>query len=134
MHYEPFPLNFQHIAQGQQMPSYFQGLELLSYHATPASQWRICIPTNQLLVLVCWFHQVLGHCGIHRLHDLVVTRFYQLQLRATVNDLIKHCEDCQINKLSGPGYGHLPPCKATALPFKEVAVNLIGPCHINLPN
>jgi hypothetical protein len=49
-------------------------------------------------------------------------------LRATINEVINHCEACQINKLTGPGqYGQLLPREATALPFQEVAVDLIGP-------
>jgi hypothetical protein len=82
-----------------------------------------------------WFHQVLGHPGIHRLQDLIATPpFCHLQIRATVNDIIKHCHACQINKLLGPGYGHLPPHEATTLAFQEVAVDLIGPCRVTLPN
>jgi hypothetical protein len=65
LNYEPFPLDFQHIAQGQHAdqlllqqcmlhwlpyPShYFQGVELISYFLTPMTAWIICIPTNQLL-------------------------------------------------------------------------------------
>jgi hypothetical protein len=117
-----------------QYPSqFFQGVELISYRPTPTTAWRICIPTNQLLPLVPWFHQVLGHPGIHRLRDSIATHFYHLQLRATVNDVIKHCEACQVNKLTGPGYGHLPTREATALPFQEVAVNLIGPWRVTFP-
>jgi hypothetical protein len=124
LNYEPFPLYFQHIAQGQQAdqqllqqrmlhplqyPSqFFQGLETISYRPAPTTAWRFCIPNNQLLALVRWYHQVLGHPGIHCLRDSMATHFYHLHLRATVNDVIKHCEACQINKLTGPGYGQLP--------------------------
>jgi hypothetical protein len=50
------------------------------------------------------------------------------------NDIIKHCRACQINKLTGPGYGNLPAQEATTLPFQEVAIDLIGPWHVPLPN
>jgi hypothetical protein len=105
---QPFPLDFEHIAQGQQAdasqrrmahplsyPSQFlQGLELMSYRATPTATWQICIPSDQLIVLVQWFHAVLGHCGIHRLRDSMATRFTHPRLRATVNEVIKHCHPC----------------------------------------
>jgi hypothetical protein len=82
LNYEPFPLNFQHIAQGQQadqqllqqermlpplqyLLQLFQGMEIISYHPTPTTKWRICIPNNQLIALMRWYHQVLGHQGIH---------------------------------------------------------------------
>jgi transposase InsO family protein len=112
----------------------FQGLVIISYCPTPTTAWRICIPNNQLLVLMRWYHQVLGHPGIHWLRNLIATHFYHLQLRATVNDVIKHCKACQINKLTGPGYGQLPSWEATALPFQEVAIYLIGPWWVTLPN
>jgi hypothetical protein len=106
-----------------------------SYCVMPTARWQICIPTNQLITLVRWFNEVLvGHCGIHRLCDSIATHFLHPQLRATVNDVIKHCRACQIKKLTGPGYGHLPPRKATALPFQEVDVDLIGPWHVTVPN
>jgi transposase InsO family protein len=150
LNYQPFPLDFQHIAQGQQAdasllqrrmlhplsyPSqYFNGREIISYRVTPTAKWQICIPTNQLIALVRWFHEVLGHCGIHRLCDSIATHFSHPRLRATVDDVIKHCRACQINKLTGPGYGKLPPREATALPFQEVAIDLIGPWRVTLPN
>jgi hypothetical protein len=71
---------------------------------------------------------------IHQLCHSIATHFYHLQLRATLNDVIKHCAACQINKLTGPAYGHLPACKGIMLPFLEVAVDLISPWCITLPN
>jgi hypothetical protein len=32
------------------------------------------------------------------------------------------------------GYGHLPPRETKALPYQEVAVDLIGPWHVTVPN
>jgi hypothetical protein len=113
---------------------YFNGLELISYRVTPTAPWQICVPTNLLNALVHWFYAVLGHCGIHWLCNLIVTHFSHPQLRATVNDVMKHCHACQIEKLSSPGYGQLPSCEATALPFQEVAIDLIGPWRVTLRN
>jgi hypothetical protein len=151
LNYEPFPLDSECIVQGQQadqlllqehmnhpllyLSQYFNGLGMILYCVKPTTPWQICIlVTNQLLQLVSWFHEVLGHCGIHHLCDSIMTHFCCPQLRATVNDVIKHCRAHQIKKLTGPGYGHLPPCEATALPFQEVAVDLIGPWHVTLPD
>jgi hypothetical protein len=97
---------------------YFNGRKIISYRVTPTAKWQICIPTNKLIALVRWFHEVLGHCGIHRLCDSIATHFSHPQLRATVDDVIKHCLACQINKLIGLGYGKLPPREARALPFQ----------------
>jgi hypothetical protein len=93
---------------------------------TPTARWQICIPTDQLITLVRWFCKILGHCGIHRLCDSIATHFSHPRLRATVNDVIKHCRAFQSNKLTGPsGYGHLPPREATASPFPEVVANTL---------
>jgi hypothetical protein len=141
-------LGFEHIAQGEQADQSLIQQRMLHplsypfsilqwtwndpYSITPTAKWQICILTNQLLMLLCWFHEVLGHFGIHRLCNTIATHCSHPQLRATVNDVIKHCGACQINKLTGPGYGHLLSHKATSLPFQEVAVDLIGPWHVTL--
>jgi hypothetical protein len=45
-----------------------------------------------------------------------------------------HCEYCQRNKLSGTGYGLLPERELRSVPFKECAVDLIGPWTIQVCN
>jgi transposase InsO family protein len=150
LHAAPFPLDFAHIAQGQQLDQsllhrrimhpmqypnqQFQGIELMSYRPTADAAWKICIPSQQLEELVSWFHQALGHCGIHRLNDSIGTHFAHPKLRQTVETAVANCHACQLNKLTGPGYGKLPPREATALPFQEVAVDLIGPWRVTVNN
>jgi transposase InsO family protein len=46
----------------------------------------------------------------------------------------KNCGACQKEKLPGPQYGHLPPREAALLPWEEVALDLIGPWTVQLPN
>jgi hypothetical protein len=41
--------------------------------------------------------------------------------------ITQNCDGCQHQKLPGPQYVHLPPCKAALLPWEEVALDLIGP-------
>jgi hypothetical protein len=113
---------------------HFQGIELISYQPTPNAVWKICVPSQQVQDLVTWFHQALGHCGIHRLNNSIGTHFTHPKLRETVEIAVQHCHTCQINKLTGPGYGQLPPREATALPFQEVAVDLIGPWRVTVQN
>jgi hypothetical protein len=45
-----------------------------------------------------------------------------------------HCEHCQKNKLSDPGYGLLPERKFRLVPFKECAIKLIGQWMIQVCN
>jgi hypothetical protein len=147
---DPFPLDFAHLAQGQQLDQIllqrrmvhpmqypnqqFQGVELISFRPTPNAVWKICIPSQQLQALVAWFHQALGHCGMHRLNDSIGTHFTHPKLRRTVKTIVQNCHACQLNKLTGPGYGQLPPREATALPFQEVAIDLIGPWRVMVQN
>jgi transposase InsO family protein len=44
-----------------------------------------------------------------------------------VEEWIRVCDVCQQNKLSGPGYGELPPQEALFQPWYEVAIDRIGP-------
>jgi hypothetical protein len=41
---------------------------------------------------------------------------------------------CQIQKLVDPPYGLLPSRNAALIPWVEVAINLIGPWTVQLPN
>ena len=66
--------------------------------------------------VVQWYHQVLGHCVIKRLCPGVHIVCERLR-----------CGERQGNKQIGSGYGKLPPQHALFLPWKEVAVDLIGP-------
>jgi transposase InsO family protein len=89
---------------------------------------------QQLQDLVTWFHQALGHCGIHRLNDSIGTHFTHPQLQRTVKIAVQNCHACQFNKLTGPGYGQLPRREAMALPFQEVAIDLIRPWQVTVQN
>ena len=46
--------------------------------------------------------------------------------------IIQSCDVCQRTKLSGPGYGQLPPRDALITPWFEVAVDLIGPWNVTI--
>jgi hypothetical protein len=43
---------------------------------------------------------------------------------------IRVCDVCQQNKLSGLGYGELPPREALFQPWYEVAIDMIGPWSV----
>jgi hypothetical protein len=42
------------------------------------------------------------------------------------------CKDCQKHKLAGHGYGLLPEQEVWIAPWKEVAINLIGPWKVKV--
>jgi len=96
------------------------------------TQWKICLTKKTLIPTIRWFHQVLNHPGQTRLHDAINTRYYHPQLRHEVNNFA--CDACQKYKLSGTGYGLLPPRESHVQPFYEVAVDLIGPWKMTIGN
>ena len=82
--------------------------------------------------IVDWYHRILGHSGITRVHDTIATHFYHPHLRQRVEERISSCEHCQIHKLVGRGVGELPPREAPLLPWEEVAVDLVGPWPVEV--
>ena len=108
-----------------------QNREIICYrahrNATPG-EWKIAMPKTLLRPIIVWYHLVLGHCGAHRLYDTLRRRFHIPRLKEACYTFF--CEDCQKNKLSGAGYGMLPPKHAPFAPWNEVAIDLIGPWEI----
>jgi hypothetical protein len=75
----------------------------------------------------------MGHVGIVRLYQRIVTHFAHPQLKQRI-EYVKSCDACLRSKLPGMGYGQLvPPREAGLLPWNEVAVDfLIGPWTLNI--
>ena len=96
----------------------------------PAKQWKIALPKASIVPVLKWFHEVLGHPGEERLRQAVSARFHHNELRRYISQL--RCDACQRHKLDGKGYGLLPEREVTAMPFNEVAVDLIGPWTIEV--
>ena len=94
--------------------------------------WRVALPTALMNAMVQWYHRVLGHCGRERLYTTITNRFFAPGLKACVDAYV--CDECQRYKLHGAGYGQLRPREARLIPWDEVAVDLIGPWKIELPN
>lgn len=142
---DTFPLNFEYIAQQQQndptlLPladrddyaiQVFHGQELICRRIS--NQWKIVLPDALIQPTLTWYHATLGHCGSSRLCSTIRTHFFVPKLNELVADFVSTCEDCQRNKFSGPGYGHLPPRNDVGVPWEEIAVDLIGPWKIQLP-
>ena len=98
----------------------------------PETQWKICLTQETLLPTIWWFHQILNHPSQEQLFHSIYSCFYHPQLCHAINSFI--CDACQKYKLSGAGYGHLPPRDVNLTPWFEVAVDLIGPWTIIIGN
>ena len=148
---EENPLNYAHIRECQQEDNFLSqrikkyperyvekelepGVNVMCYippkSSDPETDWRIALPYNMLESTVSWFHLVMGHPGIKRLRDFLLSRYYNENLRSTIDN--HKCEHCLRNKLSGPGYGLLSERDVQVAPFEEIAVNLIGPWQIKV--
>ena len=99
---------------------------------TPENQWKIAIPDSLLNDTILWHHRVLGHAGSQRVYETIRRLYYHPVLHSTILRL--RCAVCQLCKLPGPGYGHLPPREAGLVPWEEIAVDLIGPWTIHVGN
>jgi hypothetical protein len=62
------------------------------------------------LTFVIWYLAVLHHdSGVSTVFRSLDSVFYHRNLRRAVEEWIRVCDVGQQNKLSGPGYGELPP-------------------------
>jgi putative transposase len=126
--FEDNQLQIMHQQRPEQYPIIDMGNDIqLICQTRPNKPWRIAIPTVMVENIIRWYHQVLGHVGIVRLHQTISTHFVHPFLKVRIEQIVKSCDICLRRKLPGAGYGELPPREATLVPWYEVAVDLIGP-------
>ena len=145
----PFVLGYDTIAAAQQRDADL--LELAQQHPTtyvrqllapntqvycyiPAANapWKIYLPDELLNAAVRWYHLSLGHSGMSRLHDTMKMHFYHKNLRRTVENIVSTCDSCQKNKNNVRGFGSTAPREAQLLPWRQVAVDCIGPWKLQV--
>ena len=96
----------------------------------PPSEWRVCLPTTMLQDVALWYHLVLGHAGTKRTYESMRRMFHHPNLNWAANGI--RCDTCRHYKLTGAGYGKLPPREAIFMPWEEVHVDLIGPWKVKV--
>ena len=97
-------------------------------------QPKIVLPSEMEDGSIDWYHFVCGHAGSTRLNKTLKQLFYFPGMKAKVEAYTETCEQCQKNKNPGPGYGHVPPRNNTAQHFEAIAVDLMGPWKLDIPN
>jgi hypothetical protein len=97
------------------------------YIKEPHAPWKIFLPNELLEPSIRWYHLALGHVGSSRLGDTMQMHFYNRHLKNRIEDIVSRCDACQRLKLVGRGHGEVAPREAALLPWREVAVDLIGP-------
>jgi hypothetical protein len=70
-----------------------------------------------VVVILKWFHQVMGHPGEKRLQETLNQHYYHPRLRYHIDKL--KCKDCQKHRLAGHGYGPLPEQEVQIAPWEE---------------
>lgn len=145
-----FPLTYPNIAAHQQQEPALLNLHqthshrfprlklndtfLICYLSEPDKPWKICLPAQLITPAITWYHTILGHCGSTRLLQTLSTHFYNPSLRRMIDDFVAKCSSCQQFKNNTRRYGHLAPREARLQPWDTVAVDLIGPWTIPIPN
>jgi transposase InsO family protein len=140
----PFRMDYQTIAEAQaQDAALLQhaekeptkiGQQLLApnvhvycYVPQPGAPWKIYLPTSLLTDIVRWYHLALGHAGISRLVDTLRMHCFHPRLQQVCEQEVGRCDPCQRHKNVGRGHGETATREATVLPWRDVAVDLIGP-------
>ena len=108
------------------------GIDLICYVTILDTPGHIVIPETLLDPIILWYHKILSHIGMTRLYNTISVHFYHTTLKRRIESIIQSCDVCQRTKLSGPGYGQLPPRDALITPWFEVAVDLIGPWNVTI--
>ena len=147
----PFVLDYKSIADAQLGDARLQDLRqkqpdsfvdqllapntnVVCYIPQPNAPWKIYLPTQLLRSAINWYHLALGHIGQNRLHDSMAQHLYHPDLRSTIEDVVTRCVTCQEEKNVLRGHGQLAPREANAHPWREVAVDLVGPWKITINN
>ena len=105
---------------------------VVCYIPEPHAPWKIYLPTQILTNAVRWYHHALGHLGQNRLYDTMSLHLYHPDLKTTVERVVSTCDTCQRQKQVLRGHGHVAPREAHAHPWRDVAVDLIGPWELTI--
>jgi hypothetical protein len=145
----PFVLDYETIADAQTRDAELQQLaqreptkfvrQMLApnthvwcYIKEPHVPWKIFLPNELLEPATRWYHLALGHVGSARLGDTMTMHFCNRHLRNRIEDIVSRCDTCQRLKLVGRGHGEVAPREAALLPWREVAVDLVGPWTLQI--
>ena len=140
----PFVIDYKGIAEAQARDAELQELrqkypqkytqhtlapdtQVYCYVRDPESPIKIYLPNELLQPTIQWYHAALSHPGATRLKDTLRIHFHNPKLSNAIDDLTSKCDTCQRFKAIGRGHGHTAPKEAPLLPWRDVAVDLIGP-------
>jgi hypothetical protein len=95
---------------------------------------KIVIPISLQHRIVAWYHKYLAHPGQTRLEQTLRSAYYWKGIKLQVERHVRRCKQCQLYKANSKSYGYLPPKRAeSAIPWKQINVDLIGPLEVKTP-
>ncbi len=94
---------------------------------------QVAVPTSLVNSLLDWYHDVLVHPGFTRMYNALKQLFWWKSIRKDIEDFVKSCHVCQVNKTNKKNYGLLT---ATNIDenigkFETVAIDIAGPYDID---
>ena len=101
--------------------------DIICYLPKSDSQWKIYLPDEILEDAINWYHLSLSHAGGTRLYDTINLFYYNPKLKTLSEKIVSTCDTCQRHKLVGRVHGHAAAREAVVMPWRDVAVDLIGP-------
>jgi transposase InsO family protein len=144
-----FNLDFQSIAEAQAQDAeltelrqskpqqyvqhtFADDIQLYCYVKDADAALKIYLPNQMIQSTIQWYHYALSHPGSTRLKDTIRIHFHNPKLSNAIEDFTAKCDTCQRHKAVGRGHGHTAPKEAPLAPWREVAVDLIGPWTLNV--
>ncbi len=97
---------------------------------------RIFVPKVLRKHVVEWYHTYLLHPGETRTEETIAQHLYWPNIRKTVQEHVKTCEQCQLAKRKRLKYGHVPlkNVDTETQPWRRLCVDCIGPYKIKRRN
>jgi len=147
--HKPFLLDYDYIAAAQtndrelmsrlvKEPHHYNWLtvapllRVVAHVQHPDDNPKICIPDVLLDEYIKFYHLALAHAGMNKVMNTLAMHFWHADLRSKTEQIIHSCEVCQKTKPPWKGYGHLAPREAHVAPWREVAIDLIGPWEMQM--
>jgi hypothetical protein len=98
------------------------------------NQWKIVIPEALVSDTIKWYYHIMGHVGSSQEYDSLCSIFWFPCMCRRIDNYVHGCNSCQQYKDAGCRQGQLPPREDTSVPFKEVAIDIVGPWSITIEN
>ncbi|GFT00395.1 transposon Tf2-6 polyprotein [Trichonephila clavipes] len=88
---------------------------------------KIVIPFSLRLKLLNQAHEQFGHPGVQKMLNLISLQYYWPNITTDINEFVKHCMVCQLNKKrKQKKFGLLQQVPPTSKPFEFISVDIVG--------